>query len=473
MAESRPTDDRPAIVLLNPPGTRRYLRDCYCSSVDKAGYYWQPLDLLLQAAHLARDFRVVLVDAIVTRLAPAACLELIARERPVAILSLCSHLSWPEDRPFFQALATHVDAPLYLSGDLPRFQSRAVMDDAPFVDGVLMDITAPCLADRLRTGAHAERTSITHRRGGEIVAGELVGRKWFSHPIPPHDMFFEKGYRFPLGLAEPVASVLTMHGCPYQCDYCNTGMIHFSRREPDNLEAELDHLHACGIRSLKICDATFNHHPTHVRAFCEMLIEKRYGFRWFCYARADTLDDAQIALMARAGCRFVAFGLESGSEAILADHKEGAGLPATFTALEACRRHGIETLGHFVIGLTGETSDTLETTRRFLRTVPLDYASFNLFDPRPGARLLGETVTPEKALRGATPNDDADRTDSHANGVSLAELRAWQSVFYRAFYWRPRYLLRRITRIRDARVLARYLRQGLRVLRAGLRASET
>ncbi|MCB9480130.1 MAG: radical SAM protein [Deltaproteobacteria bacterium] len=468
--------DRPTVVLLNPPGTQRYLRDCYCSSVDKANYYWAPLDLLMQSAHLDADFEISLVDGILQRMTPEQCVATVEAKNPVAVVALCSHLSWQEDRPFLAELKRRVGAPLFVSGDLPRFQDQAVMERCEFIDGVLLDLTTPDIAHRLREGAFPENTSVTHRENGEIVSGSLKGLKWFEHPLPRHDLFWKMGYNFPLGLREPLASVLTMHGCPYKCDYCNTGMIHFARRKFDNMEMELDWLKAQGVRSLKIRDATFNFSRQHVFDFCDLLMRKDYGFKWFCYGRAETLQEDEIEIMSRAGCRFVAFGIESGSPEILLEHKDRNDTDTVINTLRACRRHGIETLGHFVIGLTGENEVTLEQTRQFVRGLPLDFASFNLFDPRPGALLLGEKVTVDQAELTQIPSPTLDGEfagggGSYAEGLTVDDLKRWRAALYRTFYLRPGYLWRRLTRIGDLETLRNYLRQGYRVVLTGLRGA--
>lgn len=68
--------DRPRVLLLNPPGGKLYIRDYYCSFSSKASYYWPPQDLICLSGVLDERFEVGVVDAIVGRLSPEACLEI-------------------------------------------------------------------------------------------------------------------------------------------------------------------------------------------------------------------------------------------------------------------------------------------------------------------------------------------------------------------------------------------------------------
>lgn len=456
----RASESRP-VVLLNPPGSHRYLRDCYCSNIDKAGYYWQPFDLVVQSGWLSRSFSVELLDAVVRPVDSSQVLADLQHRQPCAVLALTGSLSWWEDRSFLEQVKKKTGAALFVSGDLPRFQSDVLLRSAPFLDGALLDLATPHLAMFLESGVWPSHASLTHRVGGEIITGVLPATPAFSYPLPRFELFWAQPYRFPLYLPEPMVSTATLHGCPFQCAFCNTGMIHFALRDWDNLNAELDWCAAQGVRSLQIRDGTFNHSRPLIERFCEHLLRRNFRFTWFCFARPDTLDEELIALMARAGCRYLGLGLESADPALLARYKDRFTFSAVLKTLEICRRHGIETLGHFILGLPGETEESLLATRRLVRRLPLDYASFNLFTPRPGARLLGATVTAENVQH-------RPAVASFAAEVSLARLLRRQRQLYRAFYLRPGYLRRRLLKIRSWSAFRQHARQGRRLLAAVL-----
>ncbi|MCC6159272.1 MAG: radical SAM protein [Deltaproteobacteria bacterium] len=447
---------RPFAVLLNPPGTQRYIRDCYCSSIDKAHYYWQPLDLLVQSGFLAADHDVVLIDAIIEGWDADRTIDRIAELAPRVVLSLTSHLSWKEDRPFFERLKRATETLLAVSGDLPRFHSEAVLNTTPWIDGVLLDIATPDLAAWSMRGFLSPDAGITHRREGRTVVGRIPTGASFGYPIPLHDLFSSRRYRFPFGLPTPTAGILLSHACPHSCTYCNTGSLHFAKRHFDEISDELAWIAGRGYRSLQVRDATFNCDPRYVEFFCNTILEMNWKVEWFCNARADQLDDPQVALMARAGCRFIAFGLETGSPALLEKHKPSARMDRSLGTLEACRRHGIETLSHILLGLPGESRDTVMQTEAFLRRAHIDFASFNVFEPRPGAELMGAAVTPDRALSGESV--PLEFGDSCSRDFDRAELERWKKRFYRRFYLSPKFWARRLSRLRNRFVLYSYLR---------------
>lgn len=457
---------KPTALLLNPPGSYKYLRDCYCSHVNKANYYWHPLDLLIQSGFLGRDYEVLLIDAIQERIDPQVTMDRLLEARPDLILSLTSSLSWHEDRHFFERVKEETGALMVVSGDLPRFQSVSLLKRAPFLDGVLLDLTTPDLAPWFASGGALEGSSITARKNGRVVEGTVEGLQQFSYPIPRHDLFLCRDYRFPFGLPLPYASILATHGCPYRCSFCNAGMLHLTFREWDNLAEELAWINREGIRGLQVREANFNMSKGYVQRFCDHLLSKSYSFQWFCNGRADTLDEDSIALMARAGCRFAAFGIESGDQAILDIHKERANLAKAVRTLKVCRTHGIETLGHFVIGLPEDTHETLDRTRRLLRRIPLDFATVSIFEPRPGALLFGEEITVEFAegYDPATLLADSEYSPAFSPG----EVRAMQRRLYHAFYFRFSFIARRLSRLRSWNVFRSYLRNGWSLLRSFL-----
>ena len=85
------------VLLLNPPGHEKYFRDNYCSPISKAGYYWQPTDLLVQSGHLAPFYDLDIVDAIVENLSVDYILDLVKKSEYYAILALSGTASWDQD----------------------------------------------------------------------------------------------------------------------------------------------------------------------------------------------------------------------------------------------------------------------------------------------------------------------------------------------------------------------------------------
>ena len=108
-----------SVLLLNPPGEKRYIRDYFCSKVSKSGYLYPPTDLLVQSGLLSRRFRVLVLDAIAEGLDPAACLKRIRTMRPDHLLTLAGAVSLNEDVAFLDAVRR----------EIPSLRSAAALGD--------------------------------------------------------------------------------------------------------------------------------------------------------------------------------------------------------------------------------------------------------------------------------------------------------------------------------------------------------
>ncbi len=137
--------DRHRILLLNPPGRKRYLRDYFCSKVSQADYVHHPIDLLFLSGFLKQQFRLSLVDAIVQNLGPEACLDQIAKRRPDSIVGLVGSVSYPEDRFFYAQLSQKTSARLILVGDVLLEDRKKRLEKLPFVGALLHDFSTPDL----------------------------------------------------------------------------------------------------------------------------------------------------------------------------------------------------------------------------------------------------------------------------------------------------------------------------------------
>jgi radical SAM superfamily enzyme YgiQ (UPF0313 family) len=219
-----------------------------------------------------------------------------------------------------------------------------------------------------------------------------------------------------------------------------------------------------GVREIHFEDDNLTLRRGHAEAICEGLLARGLGVVWSCPngVRADTLDADLLRLMKRAGCYALAFGVESGDQAILDGVGKGARLEAIERAIALASEAGIQTQGFFIFGLPGETGGSIARTVEFARRSRLDRAQFLLLDVLPGSRLWDE-------LAGQFEPDWTRRSYQEITWcpptVDRATLQAAPSRAFRSFFLtspRRTFRLLRQARPRQARmVLQRLLDFGI------------
>ena len=220
------------ILLLNPPGTRPYLRDYYCSKVAKADYLYEPTDLLLLSGRLAEHYEVEVLDCIALGMQGQEALQRIRAARPNVIVFLSGAVSWHEDQIFIEEAKRVSGAILIGSGDLFLEGGVQLMEQHDFVDGLLLDFTTADVLEYLKGGANNQPENMIYRQNGSIVERPLKRAKNATFEIPPprHDLFPHHRYNYPTVKRPPFATVLTDYGCPYHCRFCVMGKLGYQTR---------------------------------------------------------------------------------------------------------------------------------------------------------------------------------------------------------------------------------------------------
>jgi len=197
-----------------------------------------------------------------------------------------------------------------------------------------------------------------------------------------------------------------------------------------------------GIRDVAIYDDTFAVNRERAAALCEMLIRERMGITWSCNLRADIADPSLLAMMKKAGCWQVGFGIESGSPACLEFYRKGITIPMVRDAIRAFRKAGILCHGNIMVGTLPETLESLEATKEFVLHSGLDFLTVNMFTPLPGS------LDYQRAGEYGKFNNDWTRLNQHdcvfqPKGIPEATLNLYVKNIIAGFYFRPRFRLLR------------------------------
>jgi radical SAM superfamily enzyme YgiQ (UPF0313 family) len=284
---------------------------------------------------------------------------------------------------------------------------------------------------------------IAWRDGSEIVVNfaRPFIRNLNDMPHPLHHLLPLDKYRMPM-IHGPFTFIVTSRGCPAGCTYCIKHVSYqFTTRlrAPENIMEELWILKKLGMNNIHMYADLFTVSRDQVMGLCKLMIEQKINIRWTCNSRVDYVDEEMLQMMAKAGNWLISWGIESGNEQILRHARKGAYTEKAERALTWARKAGILNWGYFIIGLPGETEETIRQTIDFSKRLPLDIALFHVAAPYPGTPFFFEVVE-NGWFRPGTRWEQVDMdkgTVLDYPGLPAERLLYWQKRAFREWAMRP------------------------------------
>jgi anaerobic magnesium-protoporphyrin IX monomethyl ester cyclase len=288
-----------------------------------------------------------------------------------------------------------------------------------------------------------EIMGIVWRKGKEIILNKP--RPFVSDlddlPEPLHHMLPLDKYRMPM-MKGPFTFIVTSRGCPAGCTYCIKHVSYqysVRLRSPEKILAELWTLKKLGINNIHMYADLFTVNRDQVVNLCKLMIDEKIDIKWTCNSRVDSVDEEELRLMRKAGCWFISWGIESGSDDILRHAHKGVSIDRAEQALKWSHQAGIKNWGYFIIGLPGETVETIKSTIAFAKRLPLDIALFHIAAPYPGTPFFFEVVK-NNWFRAGTRWEQVDmdkETVLDYPDLPAEKLMYWQKRAFREWALRP------------------------------------
>ncbi|MFH0773965.1 MAG: radical SAM protein, partial [bacterium] len=291
-------------------------------------------------------------------------------------------------------------------------------------------------------------------------------------PIPDRTMLDPNIHYFnPVVKRMPFTTAFTARGCPGKCTYCSSPSFYGRKirfRSAEAVLAELEIIRLQGFREVFFRDEMWTVNKKRTIDISEGIIQKKIDLTWICSARVGSVDVETMRLMKKAGCHMIRFGVESGNQQILGSIQKGITLDETRQTFEWTHKIGLDTHAHCMVGMPGETMETIEETRRFVKEIDPSIATFGICTPYPGTPLFSEVIKAHPELKDGSSLDlSMLHTKSFYNEVftklSQEELNKAIRKAYRAFYMRPGYILKWLLRIKGLDELKRVILAGTQV----------
>ena len=271
-------------------------------------------------------------------------------------------------------------------------------------------------------------------------------------------------------LLHPYLSLYTGRGCRSKCTFClwpqTVGGQRYRTRSVDHVVDEIARARRLfpQVREFFFDDDTFTDDLPRAEAIARGL--GRLGVTWSCNAKANVPHDT-LKVLKDNGLRLLLVGYESGDQEILDNIKKGLRLDVARRFTRDCHALGVTIHGTFILGLPGETRETIAETIRYAREIDPDTVQVSIAAPYPGTAMYREALD-NGWLQGQALVDGRGLQQSALSYPHLPGAEIFDAVetFYRRFYFRPRKIFAIAREMaRDRRVMARRLREGVEFVR--------
>jgi len=260
-------------------------------------------------------------------------------------------------------------------------------------------------------------------------------------PLPRHDLLPLEHYRAPL-VGGPYTFTVPSRGCPGGCRFCIKHVSYGNSvryRSPAHVLDELESLVDLGVHKIHMYADLFTVNRDHVMGICEGILERELPVKWTCNSRVDFVDAEMLRMMHRAGCWMISWGIESGDPRMLKRMRKGITLEQVEQAMHWSKEAGIMNWGYFIIGLPGETEESIRLTIDFSKRLPLDLVLFHIAAPHPGTPFFYEVVK-NGWFRPGTRWEEVDMDRSTVldyPNLRAEELERWAQRAFREWAFRP------------------------------------
>ncbi len=386
------------ILLVHPLG---YKKEASGRDVSRMANIMPPLGLAGLAAYLEREgVDSAIIDYYAYPESDPAVGRYLLEKRPAFIGMSCTTSSFLDGiRIAKMARGICSDIKVIFGGPHVSALREKILEDFPEVDYCVAGEGEVTLTELIKSAGEdaASIQGLVYRDGLNGIAS--TGHRaniadLDTLPFPSYERLkgYPEAYKLPIFNypATPNASCISSRGCPYACTYCDRSVFQRSFRY-NSAEYVYEHLAYLkghfGVRHINFYDDQFTFNRERIIALTDMMMEKSLSLTFNCVVRAEHIDADLIRRMKRAGCWMISLGIETGDEKLLAMHRKNADLRMLAEKIRLIKQAGIRTKGLFMLGLPGETEESIDKSIRYFLSLPIDDLNVAKFTPFPGTPL--------------------------------------------------------------------------------------
>lgn len=303
--------------------------------------------------------------------------------------------------------------------------------------------------------------SLSYVKDGKIVhnPSRPLLKNLDELPDPAYDLIQLDRYRPTIGSYKklPAIHMVVSRGCPGQCTFCHSGSANLfgnavRYRSPLRIFNQIKNLHYNnGINEIIFYDDNIITNKKFVTEFCNLLIDNKLNISWTCFGRADFIRDINMLnLMKKAGCHQMCVGIERGDETILKNIKKNITREDAKRAVTLLKEAKIDSRFAFMLGLPGETVETMQKTLDFALELDPEYVLFNINTPYPGTEMYDWAKQNGYFKREIDyVKWDAGEPILDLPTVRTEDVKRYYKKCLKAFYLRPKYIIKSILRMRS------------------------
>ena len=464
------------ILLLSPPYIELY------GSLKKAAGRYFPLGLGYIASYLRTygHHNVEMYEPEAQGLSYNDIAAIIKRFMPDVIGITCSTPNFLRAVELARLCKKYADAKVVIGGvhvsALPEFIMEEYSD---CIDCIVVGEGEKTMLELVNAyqnnSALNDINGIVYKRDNQVVRNEnrpymedLDAIPFPARDLIPQDIFAPNMHN---ARYRKCSTILTSRGCPFNCSFCAARIVSGKKYRMHSAEYVLEEMQMLKkkyeVRQLIITDDTFTLNHARLEKICKGMIDKKFGLAWFCFSQVTTVDKDILALMKKAGCYSIGFGIESADEAILQKMGKPIAPAKAKETVKIANSLGIKTQAFYILGSPGETKEQMLNTVKFSREVGSTLAFYNMLVPFPGTKEFDYFL-------GSTPLKDIDWEKFVAIGedcvlkkseVPAEEIEKIIAMANRQYYTRPGRILDLLRHIRTVYEFSNYLHGGLALLK--------